>query len=57
MQAAPLTGRAAQVATLRAKLEVATLRAKYGATRTMREEQGTARDRYMRELRALGEEV
>ena len=57
MQAVPLEGRAVVVATLRAKLSVATLRATHATTVEQHATNDAAARTYAEKLRALGEEV
>ena len=57
MQAQELTGREAVVATLRAKLAVASKREMYGATKAQRQAEAIAAKTYRARLRAMGEEV
>ncbi len=54
MQAVELTGRDALIATLQAKLSIARLRAQYGATRKIREDQSEMVTEYKQALRDLG---
>ncbi len=54
MQAVELTGRDAEIATLKAKLSVATLRGKHGMTPKICVEQRAAAARYAARLRKLG---
>jgi hypothetical protein len=55
MQAVPLTGRDAEVATLRAKLSVAKLRAQYAVTRSQRDFEALQAARFRAQLRLLEE--
>ncbi len=57
MQAVQLEGRAAQVATLRAGLGIASLRAKHATSAKVRATESALADSYRARLRALGEEV
>jgi hypothetical protein len=54
VHAVPLTGDAAKVATLRAKLAIARSRAQYARARVQRESEAAAAVRYADALRAMG---